>query len=110
MNCADTVYAGPELEGEALDVSFSRWLEGLGLLQVSMVPHWQDVREESLDGLRLLEDISLPDSCMHPFYALEDGAFILCEGGHARLYGRAYYLSGGEISPVCDHGETLQLY
>ena len=31
MNCADTVYAGPELEGEAIDPLYERWITGLGL-------------------------------------------------------------------------------
>ena len=28
MNCAETVYAGPELEGEALDPKYERWILG----------------------------------------------------------------------------------
>ncbi len=36
MNCADVVYAGPELEGEAIDPGFQRWLPGLGLTKVNI--------------------------------------------------------------------------
>ena len=31
MNCADVVYAGPELEGEAIDPLYERWISGLGI-------------------------------------------------------------------------------
>lgn len=110
MNACALVYAQPELEGEAIDPDFPRWLEGLGLAELSLVPHWQEVREFTLDGLRVFEDISLPDSCDHPFYALVDGSFILCEDGHADLYGEAYYLANGAIRQVTKEGEVLRLY
>jgi len=110
MNACELVYAQPELEGEALDESFPRWIDGLGIARLSLVPHWQEVREETLDGLRIFEDISLPDSCDHPFYALVDGSFILCEDGHADLYGEAYYLTAGSIRQVTREGEVLRIY
>ena len=39
MNCADTVYAGPELPGEALDPAFKRWIPGLGLTREDNIDH-----------------------------------------------------------------------
>lgn len=36
MNCADIVYAGPELEGEATDPSYERWITGLGLTDINI--------------------------------------------------------------------------
>lgn len=38
MNCAQTVYAGPELEGEAIDPLFERWIPGLGLTDINIFP------------------------------------------------------------------------
>ena len=53
MNCASTVYAAPELEGEAIDTSFTRWLSGLGLTETNIFPHYQSLKEDCLDGLRV---------------------------------------------------------
>ena len=39
MNCADMVYSHPELPGEAADPSYKRWLKGLGLTKLRIIPH-----------------------------------------------------------------------
>ena len=59
MNCAETVYAGPELEGEALDPKYERWISGLGITKTNILPHFQSLRGECLDRMRLIEDIIL---------------------------------------------------
>ena len=59
MNCADIVYAGPEFEGEAVDPLYERWITGLGITNINVFPHFQSLKDEYLDGLRLIEDISL---------------------------------------------------
>ena len=58
MNCADTVYAGPELEGEAIDPLYKRWITGLGLTDINIFPHFQSLKDDFLDGQRLIEDIT----------------------------------------------------
>lgn len=67
MNCAEVVYAQPELDGEANSTEYRRYLDGLNLTQINVLPHFQDIKELSVDGLRVLEDISLPDSWIRPF-------------------------------------------
>ena len=54
MNCADTVYAGPELEGEAIDPLYERWITGLGLTDINIFPHFQSLKDDYLDGMRLI--------------------------------------------------------
>ena len=61
MNCADTVYAGPELDGEAIDPLYERWITGLGLTDINIFPHFQSLKDDYLDGLRLIEDITYAD-------------------------------------------------
>ena len=39
MNAAETVYAQPEEEGEAIDPGYRRFLQGLGLTKVQILPH-----------------------------------------------------------------------
>ena len=37
MNCAENVYAGPELEGEAIDPDYERWIPGLGITKINIL-------------------------------------------------------------------------
>jgi peptidase E len=109
MNCADVVYAQPELDGEAINPSYQRYLDGLGITCISILPHYQDLKDISIDGLKVVEDISLPDSKIRPFYALVDGAYIINNNDIATLYGEAYYFCDGTITQVCDTDRSNQL-
>ena len=79
MNAADTVYAQPELPGEATDPNYRKFLPGLGLTQIMVCPHYQMVKDDVLDGLRLFEDITCADSMGREFYALPDGSYLYIE-------------------------------
>lgn len=109
MNCADVVYAQPELAGEAVDSEYQRFIRGLGLTKQNILPHYQMVKDYTLDGLRLMEEITYPDSLGQVFYALEDGSYILCRDGKETLYGNAYRIADGSFTMVCRDGETLEL-
>lgn len=109
MNCADTVYAHPELEGEAVDPNYPRFLPGLGLTKRMILPHYQTIKDDVLDGLRVFEDIAYPDSIGRKFYALNDGSYILSENGMETLYGEAYLIKDGTIRKICTHGSTVLL-
>lgn len=109
MNCADVVYAQPELAGEATDPSYVKFLAGLGLTKRNVLPHYQMVKDNMLDGMRLMEEITYGDSMGQEFYALEDGSFIRCEKGTERLYGNSYLIKDGTISVICRDGESLEL-
>lgn len=74
MNCADTVYAQPEEPGEAVDPDYQRFIPGLGLTTRNILPHYNQVKDNVLDGLRLFEDITAADSTGHTFYILPDGS------------------------------------
>lgn len=107
MNSATTVYAAPEEEGEAVDPAYSRYLQGLGLTEISVLPHFQHVAGTTLDGLAMLEEILLPDSAQRPFMALPDGSFILEEEGKTWLGGPAYWIENGTIEPLGTPGQCL---
>lgn len=77
MNCADMVYASPELDGEALDPAFKRWIPGLGLTRVNIFPHFEMLKDDILDGLRVIEDITYADSMGQEILALNDGSYIV---------------------------------
>lgn len=109
MNCADVVYAQPELDGEAADPEYKRYLEGLHLMKISVLPHFQEIKEQNLDGLRLLEDISFPDSKTKPIYALNDGSYIIIDNNSSTLYGEAYLIKDGILTQICESDKSIRL-
>ncbi len=109
MNCASRVYASPELEGEAADPGFVRWISGLGLTEINMYPHYQVLKEEYLDGFRVIEDIAYADSFTHELLALNDGSYITIENGTETLYGEAYRIKDGNLEKICRDGEAVVL-
>ncbi len=109
MNCADVVYAGPELEGEAVDPLYERWITGLGITNINIFPHFQSLRDDYLDGLRLIEDITFDDSVGHEIIALNDGSYIMIDDGKITLYGEAYRIKDRQLTQICKDGEYINL-
>lgn len=109
MNSADTVYAQPEEPGESVDPEYVRYLRGLGLTDIMVLPHYQMVKDSVLDGRRLFEDITYGDSYGKWFVALEDGSYIRILDGETRLYGRAHRISDGVLVTICEDGESINL-
>ena len=109
MNCADVVYAQPELDGEAVNLTYEKYLDGLDLTKINILPHFQEIKEQTLDGLRILEDISLPDSKSRPFYALVDGSYIFIENNNSTLYGEAYWIHEGVLTKICERDKNIVL-
>lgn len=109
MNSADVVYAQPELEGESTDPNYQRFIPGLGLTGINVLPHYQMVKDAVLDGKRVFEDITYPDSVGRKFYALVDGSYIICEQGRESLYGEAYCIENGTIEQICREDQVLTL-
>ena len=108
MNCADTVYAGPEIPGEAVDPDFKRWITGLGLTKINIFPHFSDLRYDMLDGMRLIEDITFSDSMGHEIIAINNGSYIVCEEDGETVYGEAYRILDGKIEQICEDGKSVK--
>lgn len=109
MNAASLVYAQPELPGESVDLHYERWLPGLGLTDRMILPHYQMVRNSFLDGRRLFEEITYPDSMGHAFYALPDGSYLYADAEKELLLGEAYRICDGQMQPICPNGGQLLL-
>lgn len=107
MNSAEIVYAQPELEGESVDKDYKRFLPGLGITSLMILPHYQNTKDEVLDGKRLYEDITYPDSYGRKFYALVDGSYLLIEDNTATLFGEAYLIKDGDINQVCEKDQSI---
>ena len=98
MNCAETVYAQPEEEGEALDPAYQRFLPGLGLTNRMLIPHYQEIKDGVLDGLRVMEDLAYPDSRGREFTLLPDGSYLFMENGREELRGEVWLLADGKLT------------
>lgn len=109
MNCAKVVYAGPELEGEAVDPLYERWITGLGITDINILPHMQSLKDVYLDGMRVLEDITFADSVGHEIIALNDGSYIMVDDGKTTLYGEAYLIKDGQQTQICQDGQAISL-
>lgn len=108
MNAADIVYAQPELPGEATDPGYIRFLEGLGLTQTQILPHYQMLQDSMLDGMRLYEDITFADSFGRAFLVLVDGSYLFVENGHETVYGEAYVIADGSMEQFCANGQKRE--
>lgn len=97
MNSADIVYAQPELEGESVDENYQRYLQGLNLTQTMILPHYQMVKDRILDGKRLYEDITYPDSVGKEFLILPDGSYLRIIDGVETVWGDAWRLKDGKL-------------
>lgn len=110
MNCCDPVYAQPEEPGEAVDPVYRRFLPGLGVTNTMILPHYQKVKDNYVDGLHLFREITLPDSAGHTFYALPDGSYLLGEDGRETIHGAAWRIRDGVMEKVCENGGALALH
>ena len=109
MNCARIVYAQPELPGEAVDPSFERFIPGLGLTEYNILPHYNAVKNDIIDGMRLIEDIAFEDSFGRTIYALTDGSYLLQTEDRVEIRGEAYRIRDGIIEQISADGETVTL-
>lgn len=109
MNLADTVYIQPEEPGEAADEDFQRFGPGLALTDVNILPHYQKVKDNILDDMRLMEDITYPDSEGNTFFALVDGSYFLQTEESLLLFGEAYMLRDSELTQLTGSGDCLDM-
>lgn len=109
MNSAQVVYAQPEEPGEAIDPDFEKFLPGLGLTQMQIIPHYQVIKDSILDGKRLFEEVTYPDSMGHCFHAFPDGTYLFgIRGGCEELRGEAYTIKNGILTQISREGEVLK--
>lgn len=109
MNCADIVFSTPEYDGEAQDPKYKTYLRGLGLTDINIIPHFQNLKSTKIDGLRLMEDIVAYHSFMHPVYCLPDGSYIYITPEVVEMRGLIYRMKDGVMRCVCREGKRKPL-
>ena len=101
MNLADKVYCIPEEEGEPHNPLFQRFLEGIALTNIHIIPHYNLFKKKIFaDGTRMLEDILLPDSYTTPMVALPDRSYIVQQGNTLQIFGDAFLIKKGKIKSI----------
>ena len=101
MNMAENVYCIPEVEGEHIDKSFNRILKGLALTNINIIPHYKLFEKKVFtDGIKMLEEILLPDSRKTPMIALPDRSYVIQQGNNVEIFGEAYLLKAGQITQI----------
>lgn len=109
MNLAETVYVQPEEDGEGVDPDFEHFAPGLALTDVNILPHYQKVKDNILDGLRLFEDITYGDSWGNTFFALPDGSYFYQDDESLLLMGEGYLIRDGILTPLTAPGDVLNM-
>ena len=108
MNCARRAYAQPEEPGESRP-DFRRFYPGLGLSEINILPHYQQVKDRLLDGKRLFEDVTYVDSIGESFLSLVDGSYVLEKNGETTLYGEAYAITDGKFFQISHEDDIVPL-
>lgn len=109
MNMADIVYCKPEEDGEFIDKTFNRYKKGLGLTNINIIPHYYSIKDKTIDGARVIEDIISPDTNKTPLIVLPDGSYIVQEGSKQTLYGEAYLFENEKLFLICKNDEIRDL-
>ena len=100
VNLADKVYLFPETDEEARNPGFTKEKEGLGLTDISIVPHSSFIRKAIVDDKRLMEDIIIPDSKDRKLYLIDDGSYFIIDGDVTRFYGSGEVLENGVFNKI----------
>ena len=108
MNMAGIVYVQPEEPGES-SPEFKRFAPGLALTPVNILPHYQKAKDYWLDGKRLFEDITYPDSEGNCFFALPDNSYFYQNEEELLLCGKAYRIKNGILELITRDGEILDM-
>ena len=106
MNSADRVYAQPEAPGESVP-EFQRYMPGLGLTNINVLPHYQQVKDAMLDGKRLFEDVTYADSWGECFFSFVDGTYILIEDGVQMIFGQCGLIQDGKREEISQVNEII---
>jgi len=108
MNCADIVYSQPEDEGESIDPKYKRYLKGLGLTKLSILPHFS-LNDYELDGKSVLNNLSLPDSKKHSFVAIKDDSYVVDNGEKQIVFGESFLFQNGKYSKICKEDDSRDI-
>ncbi|WP_026495652.1 EAL domain-containing protein [Butyrivibrio sp. WCD3002] len=106
MNAAFYVYHMPEFDKEAKNPNYIRFSDGLDLTNIQIIPHREYLLDKTIGGLKLVEDIVLPDSFGCRFYFVSDGSYFKVKNGKTIFRGEGEVIEDGERSPL-EQGDVI---
>ena len=108
MNKVLPQYVADQLgTGESVDPEYQRFISGLNLSKIQILPHYQMVKDNLLDGKRLFEDITFGDSFGRSFYVLIDSSYVMRRDDLYTLWGEGYLIRDGQMKLICRKGEHI---
>ncbi len=99
-NCAENAYLVPEYPGQVNDLSYERFTDGLGLTNISIIPHFSFLKTLEIEGKNLIDEVVFPDSAGREFYLIDDGSYFLIDGDVITFHGVGKALENGTIRTV----------
>ncbi len=108
MNAAALAYAQPEADGET-SPAFRRFYPGLGLTDIHICPHFQQVKDWRLDGKRLYGEITEADSMGRSFYIFPDGTYLYRSDTDYAIYGECCRMRDGITEKLTLEGQRYPL-
>lgn len=108
MNCSKLVYAQPESEDEFNNPEYEKFISGLGLTNIIIMPHMNRAKIDELCGTTTY-DMCVADSFDCPHYGISDGGYILVKDGVATAFGKTVYFKDGKEKVLCEDGQSVVL-
>ena len=105
MNMLKTVYVPPETEKEESDPDYVKFYEGYGLADILMVPHYVQLKNEVLNGKRIIDDIIAQDSMGKEIYLFPDATYLWIDGERKYIRGEFYLMKDGNITKMQETGD-----
>jgi len=84
-------------------------MQGLGLTNINVLPHYDEFKNYILDNKNYIEEIILPYSNKTPVIALNNGSFICIENNKSIVYGESYIIKNNEIKQICKNNEFVEI-
>ncbi len=100
MNSSRIVYDQPVTEEEFNSGNFQKLKYGLGLTNLTIMPHMNVAKQEELCGITTYK-MCLVDSYMFPHYGIVDGGFIREQNGKSVAYGKTVLFKDGNEILIC---------
>ena len=108
MNMAVTVYDQPVTVEEFYNPSFKKQYKGLGLTNISIMPHMNMAKDETLEGVTT-HQMCLTDSNKIYHYGLVDYAYIKCKNNQIVAKGKTTLFKNGKEYLICNTSESAIL-
>ena len=99
-NCAENVYLVPEYEGQVKTLDYRKFTDGLGLTDISIIPHFSTLKTFVIEGKNLIDEVVFPDSVGRCFYLIDDGSYFLIDGDVITFHGVGKALENGTIRTI----------